>query len=404
MNSNSLHSIALLSDIYYTLSRVNNWCFSYIGEWSMQYVKLDNLKSGMRIGRPIYNKKGVMLFDRDNVLTDQSIANIKKFDLGGIYILEPAEPLPPMTQADRDFERFQAVNFLALDNELKDIINTRHARRIYTIAEDVIAAYGHLHEKLNFNQDVRSHEDYAGKHSLNVAILAAMMCNKMNVPIGDRLDCVVTCLVHDIGKAAIPEKLFQTTPEHRLDKLMDQAQEAGFEVIDAVFGSNPNIRRNCVQTFKLLAQAKFNRESEKCKVVVGARILTVADTFETMTSMGSGHEPASQVEALRFMQSMPEIFHPKAIEALVDSINILGPGTSVELSNGANALVVSTNYGNVLRPVVIDFRTNELMDLSNLVLFEDIEIVDVVKKMDRRYVMDPSLLRKPAAMHYSPKK
>lgn len=366
----------------------------------MQYIKIENLKNGMRLGRPIYNKKGVMLFDRDNVLTDQSIANIKNFDLGGVYILDPAEPLPPMTPADRDFERFQAVNFIALDNELKDIINTRHARRIYTIAEDVISAFGHLHEKINFREDVRSHEEYAGKHSLNVAILAAMMCNRMNVPVGDRLDCIVTCLVHDIGKAAIPEKLFLSTPEHRLDKLMDQAQEAGFEIIDSVFGSNPNIRRNCVQTFKLLAQAKFNRESEKCKVVVGARILTVADTYETMTSMGSGHEPVSSVEALRFMQSMPDIFHPKAIEALVDSINILGPGTSVELSNGSTALVVSTNYGNVLRPVVIDFRTNELMDLSDLVLFDDIEIVDIVKKMDRRYVMDASLLRTPKAVHY----
>ncbi len=359
----------------------------------MQYVRIENLKSGMRIGRPIYNKKGVMLFDRDNVLSDQSIASIKNFDLGGIYILEPAEPLPPLTASDREFERFQAVNFLALDTELRDIISTKHARRIYTIAEEVISEFGHLHEKINFNQDVRSHEDYAGKHSLNVAILTAMMCNRMNVSVGDRLDCVVTSLVHDIGKAAIPEKVFLSTPEHRLYKLYEQAQELGFEIIDQVFGSNPNIRRNVAQTYKLLAQAKYDREIEKCKVVVGARILTVADTFETMTSMGSGNEPASSVEALRFMYSKPEIFHPKAIEALVDSINILGPGTSVELSNGANALVVSTNYGNVLRPVVIDFKTNELMDLSNLVLFDDIEIIDVVKKMDKRHVMDASMLR-----------
>jgi hypothetical protein len=62
----------------------------------MLFVKVDELKPGMRLGKPIYNKNGVLLYDRDTKLTMQAIYGIKNFRLLGLYILEPAEPVPPM--------------------------------------------------------------------------------------------------------------------------------------------------------------------------------------------------------------------------------------------------------------------------------------------------------------------
>ena len=35
----------------------------------MLFVKVDDLKPGMRLGKPIYNKNGVLLYDRDTKLT-----------------------------------------------------------------------------------------------------------------------------------------------------------------------------------------------------------------------------------------------------------------------------------------------------------------------------------------------
>ena len=47
----------------------------------MQYKKISQLKPGMRLARPIYNKKGVMLFERDTRLTRQGIASIENSGL-----------------------------------------------------------------------------------------------------------------------------------------------------------------------------------------------------------------------------------------------------------------------------------------------------------------------------------
>ena len=73
----------------------------------MLFVKVDELKPGMRLGKPIYNKNGVLLYDRDTKLTMQAIYGIKNFRLLGLYILEPAEPVPPMSE-DRKSTRLNS--------------------------------------------------------------------------------------------------------------------------------------------------------------------------------------------------------------------------------------------------------------------------------------------------------
>ena len=75
----------------------------------MQFVKTADLKPGMRLAKPIYNKMGVLLYERDTLLTMQGINSIENFGLIGIFILEPAEPVPPLSREDLEFEQFQTI-------------------------------------------------------------------------------------------------------------------------------------------------------------------------------------------------------------------------------------------------------------------------------------------------------
>ena len=60
----------------------------------MHFVKTEDLCPGMRLAKPIYNRLGVLLYERNTELTPQGINSIRKFSLIGIYVLDPAEPLP----------------------------------------------------------------------------------------------------------------------------------------------------------------------------------------------------------------------------------------------------------------------------------------------------------------------
>lgn len=166
----------------------------------MHFVRTEDLKTGMRLARPVYNKKSILLFDRNSLLSLQAIESIRNFGLIGVYVLEPAEPLPPLTQEDLEFERFQIQAVSAIEEEQDRILKTRKQNRTQSIADMVIRNYGHLDEKINFYQNLRSREDYFSRHSLNVAILCAMVTHVMNIRREEQYHTVCAAILHDMGK------------------------------------------------------------------------------------------------------------------------------------------------------------------------------------------------------------
>ena len=145
----------------------------------MLFVKSEHLKTGMRLAKPIYNKMGVLLYERETELTQQSIISIRNFGLIGIYVLEPAEPAPPLSSEDMDFERFQTIHMFRLKDDYDAIHNGKAPSNIRALVQDILKSYGSLDHKFFFNQTIRSSSDYIYKHALNVAILCAMMSSKL---------------------------------------------------------------------------------------------------------------------------------------------------------------------------------------------------------------------------------
>lgn len=359
----------------------------------MLFVKRDNLKTGMRLARPIYNKNGVLLYERNSKLTKQGIESIRNFGLIGIFILEPAEPVPPMTQADIEFERFQTMCVFSIREELDKILQTKRVSRIQMISANIIKNYGHLDKRINFIQNLRSKEDYIYKHSLNVAILCAMITHVMNIKVDEQLETVQAALVHDIGKLTVADILESENPSPEERTRIEVAEVGGYDMIEMAFSSAPNVKRICVQARKGLSSLKTGEDISSVRMGNGARVLAVAETYDRMTAVQFEKEPNSEVAALKYLLDNPQIFDSRVVDALIKSINILVPGVSVELNTGEKALVLSANEQNVLRPMVLMFRDNSIVDLADMDMYEDLEIRDIMKTMDNRYVMDMNLLK-----------
>ena len=361
----------------------------------MLFVKQADLKTGMRLARPIYNKDGVLLYERNSKLTTQGIESIKNFGLIGIFVLEPAEPVPPMTQADIDFERFQTMNVFSIQEEMEKILQTKRLAKLPTIAANIIKNYGHLDKKINFVQNLRSKEDYIYKHSLNVSILCAMITHVLNMRVDEQLEAVQAAIIHDIGKLTVPKSIADKdtlSPEEQ--EAVRAAQLQGFDLIDLVFSSSPNIKRICSQAQRALERVETGDDISAMKMVNGAKVLAVADAFDTMTAMQAEKAPESEVAALKHLLGNPQVFDEQIVDGLIRAVNILYPGVSVELNTGEKALVLTANEQNILEPMVLMFGDNSIVDLSNRVTYGDLEIKDIMKTMDNRHVMDMELLKK----------
>ncbi len=355
----------------------------------MHFVRTEDLKTGMRLARPVYNKKSILLFDRNSLLSVQAIESIRNFGLLGIYVLEPAEPLPPMTQEDLEFERFQIKAVSSIEEELDRILKTRKQSRTQAIADMVIRNYGHLDEKINFYQNLRSLEDYVSRHSLNVAILCAMITHVMNIRREEQYHTVCAAILHDMGKLKKHDEVYYGAPYSGDDMLRNcETQEEAYSVIEEAFATDgPGIRRICQQAArKQLDLFPEEGKESRYKMLAGANVLLVANRFDEITAMTLQGTAQSEVKAIQELLDHPEVYDQETVRALIKSINILPPGASVELSTGEKALVLNENENNVLRPTVVSFRDNSILTLS-LPENDDITIVDVMKTMDNRYIM-----------------
>ncbi len=332
----------------------------------MQFKKIEELKPGMRLARPIYNKNGVLLFERDSKISAQGISNIANFGLIGLFILEPAEPCPPMSQDDVEFERFQTVNVFSLMDEIDKIKTKGKSIKLQIIVSNVIKNYGHLDNKINFNQNLRSEEDASFKHALNVAILSAMISNRINIKVEERLDIATAALI---------------------------CGNLNIDLIEKEFSSNPNVKRYIVQSSVILDGFEKGEVDKSVKLMDGGKVLAVARFFDDMTAMRVGSEPESEVATIKMMLDKPDVFDRKVVMGLVDSINILVPGVCVELNTGTKALVLNENRQDFFRPMILSFDGNEVMDLANKSVYGDLEIKDIMKTMDNRHVVDTETLK-----------
>ena len=128
------------------------------------------------------------------------------------------------------------------------------------------------------------------------------------------------------------------------------------------------------------------------KLVEGTKVMVVAEYFDTLTAMRFGGKPESELDVLRNMQAAPETFDPRVVTALIDGINILSEGISVVLSTGDTALILQENTKNILRPMVLCFRDNTIMNLADTYMYGDIEVTSIMKTLDNRHVMSKDLL------------
>ena len=249
-----------------------------------------------------------------------------------------------------------------------------------------------LNKRINFIQNLRSREDYIYKHSLNVAILCALMSHVLNMKWEEQMELVAAALVHDIGKMSIPKAIAKKdNPNEDELEVIATYEKAGYELIGTVFPSQPGMKRLCAQMNNILSSAQTGNNDQKGKVSLGAKVLAVADTYDAMTAMRLDQPPESEVVAIKHLVNHPDIYEPAIVDALIQSIDILAPGVSVELSTREKAIVIRNNEENVLRPMVLAFKDNNIIDLSSK-SYQGVEVTDIMKTMDNRYVIDTQTL------------
>ncbi len=355
----------------------------------MIFVPTDELKVGMRLAKPIFNKRGVMLYDRDSKLTSQGITSIRNFRLIGIYVLEPAEPLPPMTDEDREFERFQTMSVFTLQEILQDIRDGRQPAKLEQLCTDILRQFGRGGGKLTFMQNLRSPEDTVYKHSLNTAILSAAIFAALSPKSkAQQRYTVMAALLHDIGSLDIPEEIAKKKSSELGEdesELIAHLREEGYRMIRENCDLDSEIMKDISYLLRDLRDMKEPAQNKSVDFQV--ETLKCAYVFDMLTAMKYGEEPRSDIAAYKYLHHPMNHINQQVVAALAHAIHIVPTGCSVVFTDGTKGIVLTENPDDILRPFVLSYRDNQVYNLADGRVYEKMQIRDVLKTMDNRYVM-----------------
>lgn len=362
----------------------------------MQFVKTADLKPGMRLAKPIYNKMGVLLYERDTNLTIQGINSIENFGLIGIFILEPAEPVPPLSKEDLQFEQFQTIYMFKIKENLDRLQANQPPASLLELVKDIQSHYGVLDHKLNFAQNLRSSADFVYKHSISVAILSALIANQMRIPDQEKAALITASLLYDFGYLYVPQSVLDKGDD-LADSDRDFIQmnlERGYETLRPQYETfqlpKPSLEIIQQAVFRNSKTLKIKEPVENIKLL--ADILIAADKFDHLTAMNINKAPISEVAAMAEMKKQRGAYNPLVLAALAQCIHILPTGACVDLSDGEKALVLVENAADFTRPMVLKFSNNLIYDLSEPAIHKALKVVDIMKTMDNRIAIDEHTL------------
>ena len=303
----------------------------------MKYYKPNELRAGMRLAKQIYNKQGVLLYKRGFVLTDQIIASIQKFGLLGVLVLEPAEPLPPVSDEELEFDQYQTTWMFRLRDSLISISKGRKPEDLPALVHDIMRRFYSLNHAIVFSPTIRSSEDYTYKHSICTAILCAMLAHGMGLPDNAARSLVTAALLSDFGYLYVPKDIM-SKPENELSTIdlltIEQYRNKAAGMLkrgEATYGLNDNIF--LILNEFMQVERKENSQLDISDFHMHTKILMVADKYDRMTAMSLGYEPVSPVQALRHLQGNKKLYEPAVVQALCDALSVLPTGQCVELSS-----------------------------------------------------------------------
>ncbi len=183
----------------------------------------------------------------------------------------------------------------------------------------------------SLKSDMQGHDPSTLAHSENVAALAIAVGEQLALPAAALRRLAVAGLLHDIGKLQIPPAILNK-PGKLTDAEYDTIKthpQAGADILANV-GSFDEEIPIVLAHHERLDGAGYPRGLRGAQIPLEARILSICDVYDALTSWRAYREPWSQERALELIESETgTAFDPACAKAL---FAVLRGGTAVDLA------------------------------------------------------------------------
>ena len=345
----------------------------------MLYIPLAYVKPDMVLAQDIPAPNGMFsLLMKGQVLNVALIAKLHSFEIDGIYVEselgEGIEPSSLLEQSDRR-RVMSDLRAAYVSISSQPYISPELAESTKSLATSIVDKLLDREEILMDVMEIKQYDNYTYSHSMNVCILSVLIGRQYGLSLNRLTDIALCGLLHDIGKVDIPIQI--------IDKRGPLTDEE-FEIVKAHPSLGVERLRKCYNISREVLEGiqchheKFDGTGypykyKGARLPLFARILSVADVYDALTSQRSYRGAWMPCDAIEYIMAQSDLqFDNEIVQCFLRIVCAYPTGTIVRLSNGCLAVVVKNHPENVLRPRVRLAEDCALgKKLDELDLFED---------------------------------
>lgn len=325
----------------------------------MRFVYLEAIKENMEIAKTIYGKNGEVMLRKGTKLKASFAKRLARFGYIGIYIqdelskdIEIKDVIEEELRAETTFavknffEVIESGNSKIQKNP-KDIIDIK--KMVENIINGVI---DNGTAQVNII-DLKNYDDYTYYHSVNVAVLSLIIGHAMGFNTKKLLDLGTSALLHDIGKVFI-ESAIINKPARLTDEEFERVKHhsyEGFRYLKDDFNLSPKVYVPVLQHHENYDGTGYPLNLQKGEIHINAKIISVADVYDALTSDRPYKKALHPHEAIDFiMENEYKKFDPLIVKIISERFAPYPVGTFVKLSNDMMGMVIENFTNTCLRP------------------------------------------------------
>lgn len=187
------------------------------------------------------------------------------------------------------------------------------------------------------------YDSYTIGHSVRVAALSAMLGRELGWPSEILGELATAGLVHDLGKARVPEEILFKTGALDPDemKIIQSHPAAGAQILLASGEQSPLIISAAWGHHIREDGGGYPVMPEWYTQGAAASLVHVCDVFEALTAVRPYKSPMSPRRAFEIMLKDKGGFQPRMLAALIRAMGLYPPGSEVLLSDFRKGVVVA---------------------------------------------------------------
>lgn len=327
-------------------------------------LPIKRLRPGMITAQSIYNTKGASYLTRGTEITPQYISRLKTLGVGSLAVtsINPAFAPKPSEDIIREQTRIKAIHKVYDTFHEMETTGNLNIEPLESVSDNLLSDILSNRNNLVQLTDLRRHDDYTFAHSVNVAVLSAMLGVLCRYSKSDLLLIVMGGLLHDIGKISVPPDIL--TKKGSLTKsefsLIQIHPEAGEQKLRELPSSSAKLLAAIAgQHHEHMDGQGYPKHLAGDNIHRFARIAAIADVYDALTSQRA-YKPAYKPHIAHKLMTRCSVgqFDLSLLNLFFNNVAIYPTGTVLKTPMGY-AIVKKSEFGQTLTPLICVFATLE---------------------------------------------